>query len=593
MGSVTILPKLYCNKQSMQLRAPINSETLQKKFPDVYREFFLQNEIVLSTSLDIPILHDNNTRFRGIGIEQKIPLRIYCGIRKGNISASRVHQYDFVKNTFSTCSIKERYPAFIEALETITKEMKLPEEQSFTIDLLSETHEGHGMGGTSKFGILLIVLFMIQYKTIPIAPTSLHTALKEEKTRKRLLDMLLQFMYVINKKDTDVSGLCSLLSSSAPDYIACLQPLHSTKDFEQIRKSNQFQIGSINDVFHISEDSSPYDLYHIYIGKKSPLTEYKKSHTYDKEQLDEAIEIVQSKLKNKELSASNSHYFDITNVMYDLSLQFFLAFGSMLEHPLSTENLEKAIKVLRQYAAIKRFIEPEEGEFGEVIDTFTMILNSRNCRNFCIIRNGSFKSGGAIQMIAEREKHREIIEEAFQELQKTYPYLFMSHVSYIDGKAGPGLHIEKWQSEQLLSPYDGKDQFVLVDWDGNKQFISHADIYTQDYDLVIDFIQNKIIINKEPLTSKELHSQRMSIDILRILLDRLNEDVANTSLPVSSYSQSKNEVQGKIIIPLTKLVKEKTGKDLLLTCKGTNTSFFLKLSKGDIRLGQAYNLGKK
>jgi hypothetical protein len=80
----------------------------------------------------------------------------------------------------------------------------------------------------------------------------------------------------------------------------------------------------------------------------------------------------------------------------------------------------------------------------------------------------------------------------------------------------------------------------------------------------------------------------MTLDVLSYLLKHPSIDVANKQLPVSSYSQNKNEMQGKIIIPLTKLVQEIIGKDLLLTCKGSNVDFFLRLSRNDITLGSLY-----
>lgn len=56
-------------------------------------------------------------------------------------------------------------------------------------------------------------------------------------------------------------------------------------------------------------------------------------------------------------------------------------------------------------------------------------------------------------------------------------------------------------------------------------------------------------------------------------------------LPLSSYSRSKNEMLGKIIIPLLKTIKEKTQKDLLLECYGGVYDYYLRLKKGDVKIG--------
>jgi hypothetical protein len=55
------------------------------------------------------------------------------------------------------------------------------------------------------------------------------------------------------------------------------------------------------------------------------------------------------------------------------------------------------------------------------------------------------------------------------------------------------------------------------------------------------------------LTSKEIHSQNTTIDMLRILMDNIGKEVSNTKLPVSTYSQNKNEILGKVVLPIRKL----------------------------------------
>lgn len=128
------------------------------------------------------------------------------------------------------------------------------------------------------------------------------------------------------------------------------------------------------------------------------------------------------------------------------------------------------------------------------------------------------------------------------------------------------------------------NQIILKDWDGHKMVLKQNDISELDYDIVLDTIGSKLYINKKSITSKELYSQRMTLDILKLLLLRIGEDVQNSDLPNSSYAQSKNEMQGKIITPLAKLVLERIGKKIALSCKGSNTLFHLKLNKSDFKL---------
>ena len=80
-------------------------------------------------------------------------------------------------------------------------------------------------------------------------------------------------------------------------------------------------------------------------------------------------------------------------------------------------------------------------------------------------------------------------------------------------------------------------------------------------------INNKISINGRKLTSEDLHSQTATVDILKILIENIGKDVSNKDFVVSSYSKNKNDMLGKIVLPLIELIEKETGKKMPLICK--------------------------
>ena len=80
-------------------------------------------------------------------------------------------------------------------------------------------------------------------------------------------------------------------------------------------------------------------------------------------------------------------------------------------------------------------------------------------------------------------------------------------------------------------------------------------------------ISNKISINGRKLTSEDLHSQTATVDILKILIENTGKDVSNKDFVVSSYSKNKNDMLGKIVLPLIELIEKETGKKMPLICK--------------------------
>jgi hypothetical protein len=44
--------------------------------------------------------------------------------------------------------------------------------------------------------------------------------------------------------------------------------------------------------------------------------------------------------------------------------------------------------------------------------------------------------------------------------------------------------------------------------------------------------------------------------MLKILLEHIGQEVSNDNLPISTYSQNKNEILGKVVLPIKKIAKE-------------------------------------
>jgi hypothetical protein len=50
-------------------------------------------------------------------------------------------------------------------------------------------------------------------------------------------------------------------------------------------------------------------------------------------------------------------------------------------------------------------------------------------------------------------------------------------------------------------------------------------------------------------------------------MENMGKDIANKEFASSSYSKNKNDMLGKIVIPLLELIERETGKKLPLICK--------------------------
>ena len=84
-------------------------------------------------------------------------------------------------------------------------------------------------------------------------------------------------------------------------------------------------------------------------------------------------------------------------------------------------------------------------------------------------------------------------------------------------------------------------------------------------------------LNGEKITSQKIHSQSSTIDLLKTLINNSGKEIINSELPASSYSKNKNDMLGKIVLPLISLIQENTGEKIGLICKGSSYEFYLKL----------------
>lgn len=163
----------------------------------------------------------------------------------------------------------------------------------------------------------------------------------------------------------------------------------------------------------------------------------------------------------------------------------------------------------------------------------------------------------------------------------------LDYASWRDGYSSDSVRIEQCISRKLYSSYTKAGNIIFSDSQGVSYYGDYETIIkSESNSILLDTIQGRIYIRGTKLTSKEIHSQNTTIDMMKLLLENIGQEVSNSKLPVSTYSQNKNELLSKVVIPLLKLSKEYFGKEISLTCSGGITQYYLRLEKDDqIRIG--------
>jgi hypothetical protein len=193
--------------------------------------------------------------------------------------------------------------------------------------------------------------------------------------------------------------------------------------------------------------------------------------------------------------------------------------------------------------------------------------------------------GGSLLFITPLEGLRKNIMNSVSQAKRDFPACEMIYASRSDGNEHRGLICEQDLMQQKTSTFIDNSTMVLEKHDTMILGAYNELLLDQSVDILLDTVQMKIYIHGEKITSKDLHSQVGTIEMLLGLLTNTGTDISNKQLPSSSYSKCKNDMVGKIILPLTKLVRAKCKKDLPLDCYGSVYDFFLRLRQNDIKFG--------
>lgn len=100
----------------------------------------------------------------------------------------------------------------------------------------------------------------------------------------------------------------------------------------------------------------------------------------------------------------------------------------------------------------------------------------------------------------------------------------------------------------------------------------------------IDMLHNKIYLNGERLTSKDIYTQQYTCDFLFALMTSPHKEFDVQLMKKASYVHNRYEFFHKVVNPFLKSVKKYLGKDISITCIGTINDFIVKLLYSDVEI---------
>lgn len=576
----------------------MNSAELQKKFPEVYRDFFSKNDLVVSGCFSMSWWNEgalHQSQYLTIG--SKIPLKCYVWLKKRNDSEiifENIISFDFkneIMKAHPYSEIMKESPHIISAVKKFFIENQI--EKWVSISILTEVPRGHSFGfSDTSSTILSSALYIFAWKIQPSIFGDYGDFLQSTDC-ENIRNYAWELSLIARKNNTIGQHARYLLSDSSLPIFVYSQNLNNTDVF----KGDSWQLvplkvyqkeSSIQS--HISD--LPLDYGIIYSGISTTSNQIEDSKEGDFTEFKKYENFIINELWIGKTDSYLDRFSDTANIVR--SYQEILSFWSIQ----TAYFLKRIIESWMNFQAIHEFVQhinnlrklistlSKENHFAELLSSIFQQKKKLEMEEIWVLPSYSTKAGGGILFVMRQWISQDTLNKTMTEIQKYYPHAYFDYCSYQDGFAHQWVSVEQYISRDIFSQYIQKNHCIYNDNRG----ISYTDIRVniiekESNGLLIDLIDKKIYLNGIRLTSKEIPAQSSTSEILAILFDKMWEEVHIDSFSSSSYASNKNEMLGKIVLPLVKTIKERNDIELPFVCKWSITDFYLSLKETPLPIG--------
>jgi hypothetical protein len=601
----------------------MNSSELQKRFYMTYKAFFNAHDIVLSGNSILTWWADIAHGMSVLRIKQKLPLKIFCGVNhnnSGKVTFAKMSSYSILEDVFVDNDIHSFFRHDIDEITGFLGDFlsRHGYTRGVEISILFETPPGHGFAFSGVISVLLTFLTHILTDQIDIETLiewefPLDTAIFDQ-----IYSSSLSLTHCIwgGQSVWWANNYLAMRSGLALPMIHFSQKCLHTDRHEDIIDIESHDIHRcVNTLIYqdtlldfLWKDTTmikelPIDYGVIFTGLEYRFADMEAGHELRKHReadLQSMITRIVSRLPIPmidQVVLSDILSFDQGKILYrDIdhsNLQILQGFDTLFQAAHPERAVDGFIDTIRQ-VGLSSFAYQWENKLYTALKYLFHTYQQFEEESIGILPFNTGKIGGSLFFVMKKWKSRSTIEKVLTQLQQEWHIVSLDHASWRDGYASDGIRVEQYITRGIYSDYTHAGDVHFSDSAGWS--------YSGDYDMMIknetngillDTIWRRIYLMGTKLTSKDVHSQNTTIDMMRLLLSNIGKEVPNSKLPISTYSQNKNELLGKIIIPLKKITREYFWKEISLTCSGGITEYYLRLDRDEsIRIGIIEKLQK-
>lgn len=578
----------------------MNTQSLQEMFPEVYRDFYSRNPIVLSWCYVFPwwpmwwkhISHS-------IRVKSKIPLKCYVWFNKNSswkITFWLCDFYDisnknFIRQDFSI--VVKEFKWVCDILDSFLTDNDIVDWCE--ISVLSETSRWHSFGlSWTLFAVLVSWLFEI-FGLINFNKYSDYTELLNSEIINDIFKISLSLELKSRYWNTIWQNILSTLSNYREPTVLISEMYWNEIKNEEISNIFRKHILLMSSVENYVTKDISLDFWMIFpwiswdtkqveqykVADKNLLNDYKISFS----DFLNNFNLNNKKIYLKDFVDSNIDIYNhIADTIWILNFKTVYLFQKMAKSWYRDDIIDDFIYHVNQYRYALSLLE-NQNSFAEDFIFYFRKNRSHSDEKIWIMPTASGKIWWWYVIVTKLWLSRNTLEKTISDLRYLYPNIEVEYSSFIDWSTNDWIILEQSINKWIFSQYINRNLYVYSDNLWINYFWNYEEIFVKETNWVLlDTISNKIYIYWKKLTSKDIHSQNATIEILSILLNNLWKNISNHDLPLSSYSKNKNEMVWKIVIPFLKLIENNFNIKLDFECKWWITDFYLKLEKIDIKI---------
>jgi len=250
----------------------------------------------------------------------------------------------------------------------------------------------------------------------------------------------------------------------------------------------------------------------------------------------------------------------------------------IIQNPSETYYADAFIQSLSDHWVYDSILESERSNMLDMYYRFRKIKSFPGER-IGIIPISTSKVWGTFLFVCHRNQSRDTMMNLMDKLREEwYEMGNLEYLSRRDWVSDDGLMVHQHITQWIYSHYVKQWSVLFKSWKGTQYIWNHREILWNEKEwIILDSVYKKIYLNWERLTHKDVRSQSATVEILELLCSRKGEYVHNSEFCASSYSKNKNEMIGKIIVPLVSLLKKRFDVEVEIECKWSIFDFHVML----------------